>query len=120
MPDEVRYNQELKIIEVESYGDVTRDDILGSIEKIKRIQTDTGVDKLLVDTTRQEKLPDSVDIFEIFSAYPRTIKTALLLNPTQATAEDVEFVETVALNRGKKMKALDDRERALQWLAAPD
>ena len=68
MPDPVRYDHELEIIETESYGDVRREDIPESIEKTKRIQTDTGVDRLLVDITRQQKLADSVDVFETFSA----------------------------------------------------
>jgi hypothetical protein len=116
MPDEVRLNEEMGIIEVNSYGVVTKDDILGSIEKIQQIQSESGIDKLLVDTTRQETLPSPIEIFELFSVYPREIKTALLVNTSQTTAKDVEFVETVALNRGKHMKVVHDREQALQWL----
>lgn len=32
------------------------------------------------------------------------------------TARDVEFVETVALNRGKLVKTHYDREQVLAWL----
>ena len=116
MPDEVRLNRELDIIEVESFGVVTREDISGSIQQIQRIQEETGVNRLLVDTTRQKTLPDAIEIFEIFSVYPREIRTALLVDKSQATARDVEFVETVALNRGKHMQVHYDREKALRWL----
>ena len=117
MPDEVRFNQELNLIEVRSFGVVTKSDIVGSIEKIRQIQEDTGVNRLLVDTTAQETLPNPIEIFEIFSAYPREIRTALLVKRTQTTAKDVEFVETVALNRGKTVRLHDDLEQALEWLA---
>lgn len=117
MPDEVRLNRELSIIEVKSYGVVTRDDISNSIRLIQEIQEETGVSKLLVDTTEQEALPDAIEIFEIFSVYPREIKTALLVDESQATAKDVEFVETVARNRGKLVCLHHDRELALQWLS---
>ena len=117
MPDEVRFNQELNLIEVKSFGVVTKNDILDSIEKIQQIQEDTGVNKLLVDTTAQETLPNPIEIFEIFSTYPREIRTALLVQRTQTTARDVEFVETVAQNRGKTVKLHDNLEQALEWLA---
>lgn len=116
MPDEVRFNREQNVIEVKSYGVVTKADISNSIKLIQQIQQETGVDKLLVDTTGQESLPNAIEIFEIFSVYPGEIKTALLVNKSQTTADDVEFVETVALNRGKSMQVHYDRELALRWL----
>lgn len=116
MPDRVELNAALGIIEIESFGVVTKADILDSIEKIKQIQEDTGVENLLVDTTGQETLPNPIEIFEIFSVYPREIKTALLVVESQATARDVDFVETVAANRGKRMKIFHDRQQAQDWL----
>lgn len=118
MPDEVIVDQALGIIKVRSFGVVTRDDIAGSIEQILQIQEETGFDRLLVDTTEQQVMPDPVDIFELFSTYPGKIKTALLLDRSQATAKDIEFVETVALNRGKAVKIHLDLEQALLWLKA--
>ena len=66
MPDGVRLNRELSIIEVKSYGVVTRDDISNSIRLIQEIQEETGVSKLLVDTTEQEALPDAIEILKFF------------------------------------------------------
>ena len=116
MPDKVVYNRELGVIEVDSYGVVTRDDISGSIEKIQQIQREQGVNRLLVDTTRQDQIPNSIDILEIFSNYPDDIQTVLLVEGEQATEEDVYLVETVAVNRGKNIKIYRDREKALEWL----
>ncbi len=117
MPDEVRFNQELGIIEIESYGEVSRGDIAESIEKVEQIREETGIGKLFVDTTAQQKLPNPVELFEIFSAFPRKYKAAILMQCSQITAGDVEFLETVAINRGKSLKIHGDREQALQWLA---
>lgn len=116
MPDKVRLNEEAEIIEVQSYGDITAADLSKSIQQILEIQQTSGVDRLLVDTTQQESLPSTIEIVEIFSHYPRNLKTALLVDTAQATAQDVEFVETVAINRGKKMQLHYDREKALRWL----
>lgn len=116
MPDKVRLNEELDIIEVHSYGEVTGDDISSSIRQIREIQQASGVSRLLVDTTQQESLPSVFEILEIFSRYPREIKTALLVDRSQQTAHDVEFVETVGVNRGKKIQLHYDRAKALRWL----
>ena len=69
MPDKVGFNRALNIIEVDSYGVVTKDDISSSIEKIQQIQEETDVGKLLVDTTGQGTLPSTIEIFEIFSEH---------------------------------------------------
>ena len=102
MLDKASFNQELEIIDVESYGVVTKEDILGSIEMIQRLQEANGISKLLIDTTKQDVLPNPIEIFEIFSVYPREIRTALLTQKIQSTAKERELVETVAVNRGKR------------------
>lgn len=71
---------------MESFGVVTKGNIQDSIEKIKQLQEEHDISLLLVDTTQQESIPHSIEIVEIFSVYPRDIKTALLVVKTQATA----------------------------------
>lgn len=116
MPDKVQLNESLGIIECQSYGEVTVADIAGSIAQARQIQSQTGINRMLVDTTRQQSLPSTIEMLEIFSRYPRDLKTALVVDASQVTADDVEFVETVGVNRGKNMRLHFDRERALRWL----
>ena len=116
MPDRIRLNQELDIIELQSFGDTTGVEIANSIQQILEIRQASGVNRLLVDTTQLESMPSTIDLLEIFSAYPRDLKTALLVDKFQATVDDVEFVETVGVNRGKNMQMHYDREKALRWL----
>lgn len=117
MPDRVQFNKALGIIEVESFGVVTKADIKDSIEQIQQLQEEHDVSLLLVDTTRQDTIPNPIEIFEIFSVYPRDIRTALLVVKSQATARDVDFVETVATNRGKPIKVFYSSQQALDWLS---
>lgn len=118
MPDSVSFNPSLEIIEVQSFGVVTKADILDSIDRIQQLQKKHRTEQLLVDTTRQDSLPNPIEIFEIFSMYPREIKTALLVNKSQETAKDVELVETVALNRGNRIRIFHERGTALEWLSS--
>ena len=116
MPDKVFFNEDIGVIEVESYGVVTKNDIQESIRTILQIAQDKGINWLLVDTTRQETMPSTTGIYDIFSTFPRSLKLALLVQPSQTTAEDIRFVETVGVNRGFSMQIFHSREEALKWL----
>jgi len=116
MPDKIRVNENLGIIEVKSLGEVSKDDIEQSIAKVREIYNERNIKKILVDTRRQETMPDTLDIFDLFSTFPREFKLALLIVESQATAEDISFGETVGVNRGVLVKIFYDEEQALQWL----
>lgn len=116
MPDKVELNRDLGIIEVTSYGVVTGSDISDSVDKIDAFYRETGIPKVMVDTTRQEKMPGTVGIFKLFSSMPLTITFVLLVKEKQLTEEDLLFAETVAVNRGVRMKIFYDKEKGLEWL----
>ena len=52
MPDKIRVNDARGIIEVQSYGEVTKKDIAESISKIQQILKTKGINEILVDTTK--------------------------------------------------------------------
>ena len=117
MPDIIELNPEKRIIEIRSYGTVEVGDIENSIKLITKINEQSGVDKVLVDTTEQESMPSTFREFSIFSELPRNIfRVALLANQEQPTFEDIRFVETVAQNRGIQMQVFNTRKEALEWL----
>jgi hypothetical protein len=116
MPDKVHVNREQKLIQVQSYGVVTRDDIAESIASIREIFDSEGINKVLVDTTGQEKMPNTIDTFELFAAFPRAFRLALLIQQSQVTERDIAFAETVGFNRGVQVKIFHDKEPALRWL----
>ena len=116
MPDRVHVNEELGIIEVESYGVVSKDDIAQSIAEARQILEERELRRILVDTTNQQAMLDTTSIFELFSTFPGDFKIAVLVQPSQITAEDVSFAETVAANRGIHIRIFSKRETSLQWL----
>jgi hypothetical protein len=119
MPEEVTIREDLQIIHVDSYGDVTAEDLLVSIEAVMRIHKEQGITRVFVDATKETSLPSTFPSFDVGSkmaAAVRTIRIAVLGNP--ALAEDLRFIETVALNRGATIKVFYSREAALAWLTA--
>ena len=117
MPDEIRVDEELGIIEVRSYGEVSKEDIAKSIAEVRHIFATKGIDKIFVDTTKQENMPGTVQIYDLFRSFPREFKLALLMQEPQATERDIAFAETVASNRGAQVKIFYEKERALAWFA---
>jgi len=117
MPDEILVNEAVGIIEILSFGKITRDNIEKSFEKINELYETTGINKILVDTTKQESMPGTLDIFEIFSKIPDKTWIALIKNKHQATWPDIRFSETVAFNRGLyNLRVFDYKSDAIDWL----
>jgi hypothetical protein len=116
MPDEIRVNEDRGIIEVHSYGMVSKEDIAESITKVRQILNVKQISKILVDTTKQETMPSTIDTFELFSTFSLEFKLALLIEQSQMTAEDITFAETVGVNRGVRVKIFHEKKQALQWL----
>ncbi len=116
MPDRIQVDEDRGIIEVESYGVVSKEDIAESITKVRQLLNEKGINRILVDTTGQETMPDTIGIFDLFSTFPREFRLALLVQKSQATAEDIRFLETVGVNRGILVQIFHEGEKALQWL----
>ena len=115
MPDYIIFNENLSLIEIDSTGIVLKEDIQKSIERVNQLSL-SGINRVLVDTTKQIKLPSTFDVFEIFSMFPRGIKVALLVSKNQSTFGDINFAETVAMNRGISVRVFETREESLSWL----
>ena len=117
MPEIVRVIKELGIIEVQSFGDVSVEDIASSVEFVKQIFKKAGINKVLVNTTKQESMPSTMNIFDFFSSnLPIDTKIAVLFTEKQPTESDIRFGEAVASNRGFSIQIFTSRDKALKWL----
>ena len=70
MPDTVELDRDLGVIDIRSFGNVTTDDIAGSITECERILEKEGISQILVDTREQETLPNMSDLLALFSNFP--------------------------------------------------
>lgn len=116
MPDEAKINLDLKIIEIQSYGNVTKEDIENSIKLCLKIFDLHGIKNVVVDTSSQVKMPSVSGIFQIFSNFPKQFNLAILIKENQKTEKDIRFGEDVAVNRGVNMKMFYTRTEAIKWL----
>jgi hypothetical protein len=117
MPDTIEVNEELGIIEIRSFGQVTREDIAASIAKAQATLKEKGIGKILVDTSEQDTMPGAHQLLPMFADFPRNLRLALLVKQTQDTKKDVEFARNVGFTKGVDVKLFSDRQKALAWLA---
>ena len=116
MPENVTYNEELGIIEVNSYGTVSLKDISSSINLVQDISNETGIKKILVDALEIESMPSITNIFNLARAFPRNVKIAVLCSKEQTAFKDILFTEKAALYQGISIQLFTSQTDALQWL----
>lgn len=117
MPERVTIREDLQIIQVDSYGDVTEEDLKGSLDEVMRVHGETGISKVLVDATQETSLPQTFPLFEFgaeLAAELLTIQFGVAVSPE--VADDLRFLENVTRNRGMNVKMFDSTDAALAWL----
>lgn len=114
MPESVHFDEKLNVLRVRSWGDVTIEDWNHSKARIIELYNETGVSEVLVDVTEQTSAPSTLDIFDFGSEWPSRIRAAIVMG--DATREDQEFLENVAVNRARSMRTFDAMDKALRWL----
>ncbi len=114
MPEKVEYDAQTKLIRVRAWGAGTIEEWIASRKQVVELHNEHGAEQLLVDARDQDSAPSTLDIFDFGSDWPPRIRTAILVG--ERTKEDVEFLETVAFNRGKQMRVFDNEVDALNWL----
>ena len=79
-----------------------------------QLSEETGIRRALVDVRKQEAAGPQLELFEFGRNIPSDMAFAVLSDPRR---DDHEFVETVALNRGKNVRLFfGSEEEAIEWL----
>ncbi len=117
MPQMVTVREDLNVIHVESYGDVTADDLRLSMEAVVKFHQNCNISKLFINATYEQSLPTTMPLFDFGAKVARvlgTLKIAVAKSPK--TAEKRRFMETVIRNRGADLRIFDSKDAALKWL----
>jgi|SRR5579859_1130685 len=84
---------------------------------LMRLSEETGIRRVLVDIRRQKVSGPQSELFNFGANIPVGMAFAVLADPQR---DDYQFIETVALNRGKAVSLFSSLEEdaAIQWLEA--
>ncbi|MCP4296394.1 MAG: hypothetical protein GY786_12370 [Proteobacteria bacterium] len=117
MPEKVTLDEDLGIVRIESYGDVTAEDLRATLASALRIHQERGLTRGFVDETKVTSYPSTFSIHDFglqAAELLRGIKVAIAAHPGIIT--DPGFFETVARNRGANLRVFDSPDAALAWL----
>ena len=84
-----------------------------SLKEVLQISEETGIYRVLVDVRKQEKLANTLDLYDFGAGLPKHIAFAVLCELHLA---DHRFIENVAMNRGIQVKDFNMEEDAISWL----
>ena len=116
MPDKISVNEKLKFATILSHGKVTKADIEESMNTVTKLFHDGRINRVLVDTTKQESVPSVISFYELSKKFPSRLKIALLATEEQTSFADLKFFETTSLNKGKYLNIFHSIEDAKHWL----
>lgn len=114
MPEEVSYDRAADLIRIRVWGDDPIEDWQSSKQAVVRLHETHGTSMLLVDAREQQTAPSLTDIFDFAEDWPQDIRAAILVG--ENTTDDIAFLETAAVNRGKEIHLFYDESEALSWL----
>jgi hypothetical protein len=112
----VQHLNDDRIIEVLHWGDVSDDDAREAREKVDLLIEKTGVADVLVDLREADSFLDTVEIYEFAADFDSSMRIAMLYDADQSMFEDLQFLETVAINRGNDFSMHASRQEAVRWL----
>lgn len=114
MPEKVTYDLDTGLIRVRAWGQGTIDEWNASKTRVLELHARHGASMLLVDTREQQKAPNTAELFDFGTHWPREIRLAILVG--ESTKSDQHFLETVAVNRGLPIRIFSSEVEALAWL----
>jgi hypothetical protein len=119
MPETVTVLEEQRIIEVRSFGYVSAEDWEQSVDTVMELVRDRGMTKVLVDSLDLVSMPRTWTLYEFgnllaATKFPASVRIAAVIDGP--LRENLKFIETVAINRGRQIKIFAAIDEALDWL----
>ena len=115
------YNADLCIVEITCKGMVSSKELKGEQAPVFALAEEHNTDMFLLDLTNYESSLSPVDILAGVSSYSdkttRRIRIAVILPFSEKAQKDnIEFYETVCVNRGWNARVFAERQEAINWL----
>ena len=117
MPETVTLDEDLGIVRIESFGDVTAEDLTASLASALRIHKERGLTRGFVDATKVTSYPSTLSIHDFGSQAAESLRgMKVAIAASHGILNDPRFFETVVRNRGASLRIFDSPDAALAWL----
>ncbi|MFH1842286.1 MAG: STAS/SEC14 domain-containing protein [bacterium] len=121
MPETITVREDLGVIEIRSFGKVTQTEMSTTRQRVEQILQKQGIRKILVDARDLTMTEGTTSLFEFgasFDEAPSFRFAHLALIVSEQSQQDLQFLATVAQNRGIQIKVLDSVDAGLEYLQA--
>lgn len=123
MPYEVKFDDNMGIVESTVTGALSSDEIRSCTDEIIDLSARHGVGEFLIDALALTSVASVVDLYDIPSRYQegglsRTCRFALVLPELRSAHQISSFYDNVCNNRGWSVQPFETRHQAIAWLAA--
>ena len=121
MPYEVFFDEQDKIVRLRATGLVTHEEHIAARQQAAQLRRERKSSKVLSDLreldTEKSSTLNCFDYAEsLAQETPPSVRIAIVLPTDPHSSEDIEFVATVAANRGRAPLLFKTVEEAKQWL----
>lgn len=116
MPRDYKIHKASELLFIDSYGLISKDDMLTSINTINRHYKNKKISKVIIDARKQESMPSLKDIVSLTGKLPKKIKLAVICPSSQETHRSVWITSKWNKKNGSDVKMFDTCSEAFDWL----
>ncbi|MBE2218612.1 MAG: hypothetical protein IAE90_10430 [Ignavibacteria bacterium] len=121
MPYKIAVSENRDYVLLDYFGNVSRDDLAGSISGCKKLYVETGISLFLADCTQMIAEHSILDIFSKVDSFQslemkKDFREAIIISKDSESKDKVNFYETACLNRGYNVRIFENKEEAVAWL----
>ena len=121
MAYDVKVMHEDDYLHVVVTGDNTPEDVAGYLEQIRRVCAERGSSKVLIEENLTGPQLRTVDVYDVVDAASKGVAPAIrsvafVDTNLEHPFTQMEFAETVAVNRGVNVRVFRDVPAAREWI----
>ena len=123
MSYEIKFIKENGIIEIKNKYDISYEKMISQTQEVIKLQHEKNTSLILTDFSSVKVNVDVnlSDIFQFPELYEqmgmdRKSRIAVLVSEMEVKTEELDFYETVCLNRGWNIRILLKKTEAIEWL----
>lgn len=117
MPDKVTVHEASQIIQIESYGNITIEDLWDSLDAVFKIRLDRGLENVFIDASKQTAFPSTLPVYEFGERVATSVqgmRFAIITGP--ATRGAVDVLKAIVCKRGGQVNVFTSADAAITWL----
>ena len=117
----IRFSDETETVIVKTQGNIPYNDLPRQFAEAVELAQTHGTNLFLFDDTELHMAASTLDIYGIpkmmiAAGFPRSSRIAVVISPAESHPENYQFLETVGVNQGFRVKIFIALEQAYAWL----